>query len=109
MRLVVALALVLSTVPYSILLLKAKGWLCLVALAIPVGGLAIAVAGAARLAKPHSWWAREVYRDEQARRARQRYPDAPTRPATVLATLGWMMLVLYVVLAALYALDVVPT
>jgi hypothetical protein len=107
MRILGALVVVLLTVPVSVLLLKAKGWLCLLSLLIPVGGFVLAVVGASRLAKPHSWWARNVYRDTEVDLARRRYPDAPATPETVLANLGWLLLALFTALAALYALGVV--
>jgi hypothetical protein len=90
-----------------VLLLKAKGWLCLLAILVPVGGAVAAVVGSVRLAKPNSWWALNIYRDADADRARDRYPGAPTNSATILAALGWINLALTGAIALLYTLGLV--
>jgi hypothetical protein len=74
---------------------------------LPMAGIVVAVAGAARLATPHSWWARHLYRDAGLLRARRRYENAPDTPDTVLAGLGWLLLALVAALATLYAVGAV--
>lgn len=59
---------------------KEKFWMALGSLLIwPIGAI-----GAFRLAKPHSLWARRLYRDGRLERSRERYPEAgaDSGPAT---------------------------
>jgi hypothetical protein len=49
----------------------------------------------------------QCHRDREVDLARQRYPDAPATPETVLANLGWLLLALFTALAGLYAVGVV--
>jgi hypothetical protein len=107
-RIGLGLAAVLYSAPFTVLLLKAKGWLCLVAVILPGVGPAAALVGGYRLAKPNSWWALNLYRSREAARARDRYPDAPTDPADILAGLGWLNLALTAAFAVVYAVGVVP-
>jgi hypothetical protein len=60
-----------------------------------------------RLAKPHSWWALTLYRDQQLSQARRRYPRAPSKPATVLAALAWVQLALVGAIAVLVPVGAV--
>jgi len=95
-----------SALPFSVLLLKGKGGLCLVALVaglIPGLGNAVALVGAIRLAKPNSWWARRWYDRAKMKAARARFPDASDRPAVVLAAIGGVALVAWTVLAVVAA------
>jgi hypothetical protein len=106
-RLLEASVMLVATVPFSMLLLKAKGWLFLVSLCLPIGGIGLAVAGAARLAKPGSWWARHLYRDAELNRSRMRYGVVSVQPETTLAALGWTIMGLVAALAVLYVLGFV--
>jgi hypothetical protein len=107
MRFGIALIMIATTVPFTVLLVKAKGWMFLLSLALSPVGLFVALVGAFRLAKPHSWWARHIYRDHEMVEARRRYGDAPAARGCLLANIGWGVQVLFTALAVLYALGVV--
>jgi hypothetical protein len=97
----------IGTMPGATLLLKGKGWTCLAALALPVVGIVIAVIGCSRLAKPNSWWARRLYRNEKLDRARQRYPKASEEPEAFLAPLAAVVLVVFAAMAVLYGIGII--
>lgn len=81
--------------PFGILLLKGRGWWFLGAAVlsiIPIIGLPVVFVMSMRLARPNSWWARHRYGSTKMRESRDRFADAPERPSTVLAALGWFVL-----------------
>jgi hypothetical protein len=56
--------------------LKGKTWMAVIS--IVIGGPFVTIFGAARLAKPNSWWARRFYDPTKISRSHTRFPGATT-------------------------------
>jgi hypothetical protein len=102
-----SIGIAIGTIPFAVQLLKAKGWVALICLFLPVIGTGVAGVSAVRLAKPHSWWARHYYGPGKTAAARERYPDAPHEPEQALAAIAWLALIGFGMLALLVASGVV--